>query len=161
MPPPPRRHHRAATAAFVSWNGFSLRLGRGGRLSSGAVAHYSQLRRQNMLGARQQKRLGRGGGGRIGSCAAGRVCSYAAGRKSSGAAAESPSTAADMTELVHSRPSFSSSNTNHHHPSSPARAKINGRTEQRQSALMPQIHRQGSAWLAWDCACTGPTVKGP
>ena len=39
-----------ATAAFVSWNGFSLRLGRGGRMSSGAVADYSQLRRQNMLG---------------------------------------------------------------------------------------------------------------
>ena len=150
--PPPRHHRRrrAATAAFVSWNGFSLRLGRGGRLSSGAVADYSQLRRQNMLGARQQKQLGRGGGGRIGSSkAAGRVCSYAAGKKSSGAAAESPSVvAADMTELVHSRPSFSCSNTNHHHPSSPARAKINGRTEQRQSALMPQIRRHGSAWLA-------------
>ena len=162
--------HKSATlntaAAFVSWNGFSLRLERGGRLSLGVVADYSQLQQQNMLGARQQKRLvGRGGGGRIGSCAAaGRVCFYAAGRKSSGAAGESPSVAAaaaDMTELVHSRPSFSSSNTNHHHPSSPARAKINGQTEQRQSALLPQIHRRGSAWLAWDCACTGPTVKCP
>ena len=50
-----RRRRNAATAAFVSWNGFSLRLGRGGILSSGAVADYSQLRRQNMLGARQQK----------------------------------------------------------------------------------------------------------
>ena len=44
LPPP------YATAAFVSWNGFSLRLGRGGRLSSSAVAGYSQLRRHNMLG---------------------------------------------------------------------------------------------------------------
>ena len=71
MPPPPRCR-RAATAAFVSWNGFSLRLGRGGILSSGAVADYFQLRRQNMLGARQhntarawrrrQNRLVRGGG---------------------------------------------------------------------------------------------------
>ena len=58
--------HKSATlntaAAFVSWNGFSLRLERGGRLSLGVVADYSQLQQQNMLGARQQKRLvGRGG----------------------------------------------------------------------------------------------------
>jgi hypothetical protein len=50
LPPRCRRAAAAATAAFVSWTGFSLRLGRGGRMSSGAVADYSQLRRQNMLG---------------------------------------------------------------------------------------------------------------